>query len=365
MSLIFPTLFLFSCSVSLVLSFSPTHTDLQNQCLDDQKSALLQLHRDLYYAPNFTFSSKVEFWDPNTDCCSLKGITCDAVGHVIELDLSYKNLSGSFHSIFNLHHLQRLNLAGNNFNTTLFQYEFDRFSNLTHLNLSNSCFLGQIPVGISYLTSLVNCNLSGHFPIEVFLLQIQSIDISENDNLEGQLPEFSLNNTLRVLKISFTNFSGKLPESIGNLKFLTTLDLHGCKFFGQIPSSIANLTNLVELGLSYNNFSGFIPAFHRSGVPNLAYLFLWSNHLSGSIHSSLFALPSLQALDLSENELFGEIDECLNASSSLIETLYLGYNSFSSIKLDMFSQIKNLRVLDLSNMSLSIESNITSLLFPN
>ncbi|XP_022722203.1 receptor-like protein 12 [Durio zibethinus] len=498
-SLIFPTLFLFSCSVSLVLSFSPPHTDLQNQCLDDQKSALLQLHHDLYYAPNFTFTSKVELWDPNTDCCSWKGITCDALGHVIVLDLSYKNLSGSFHSIFNLHYLQRLNLAGNNFNTTLFQYEFDRFPNLTHLNLSNSCFHGQIPVEISYLRrlvsldlsnqdscylrynqildpniwwydlpdnlqqtlklenpnfksliqnlrpltdlyldsvnistqrskwcetisiilpnlhvlslsncgltgpfcsslsrlpflsklflggnsisylppnfleissrlvslSLVNCNLSGHFPTKILMFpKIESIDISENDNLEGQLPEFSLNNALRVLKISSTNFSGKLPESIGNLKFLTNLILFGSNFYGQIPSSIANLTNLVELDLSFNNFSGFIPAFHRSGVPNVTHLFLQGNHLSGSIHSSVFTLPSLKDLDLCKNQLVGEIREIPNASSSLIEGLYLGFNSFSSMKLDMFSQLKNLRFLDLSNTSLSIESNITSLAFP-
>ncbi|XP_022722204.1 receptor-like protein 12 [Durio zibethinus] len=500
-SLIFPTLFLFSCSASIVLSFSPPHTDLQNRCLNDQKSALLQLHHDLYYAPNFTFSSKVELWDPNTDCCSWKGITCDALGHVIGLDLSYKNLSGNFHSIFNLHHLQCLNLAGNNFNTTLFQYEFDRFPNLTHLNLSNSCFLGQIPVGISYLTrlvsldlsnqdscyqrynqvlgpfylfylypqpfdlqqplklenpnfktliqnlrpltelyldsvnisaqstkwcettsvvlpnlhvlslsncgltgpfcsslsrlpflsklflggnsisylplnffeissrlvslNLVNCNLSGHFPTEVFLLPIiQSIDISENDNLEGQLPEFPLNNALRILKIFSTNFSGKLPETIGNLKFLTTLDLRFCNFFEQIPSSTANLTNIVELKLGYNNFSGLTPPFHRLGVPNLSCLDLTENHLSGSIPSSLFTLPSLHTLFLWRNQLIGEIGEFPNASSSLIEALYLGYNSFSSVKLDMFFQLKNLRFLDLSKTSLSIESNITSLAFP-
>ncbi|XP_022722585.1 probable leucine-rich repeat receptor-like protein kinase At2g33170 isoform X2 [Durio zibethinus] len=493
-SLIFPTLFLFSCSISLVLSFSPP--DLQNQCLHHQKSALLQLHHDLYYAPNFTFSSKVELWDPNTDCCSWKGITCDALGHVIELDLSYKNLSGSFHSILNLHHLQRLNLAGNNFNTTLFQYEFDKFPNLTHLNLSNSCFHGQIPVEISYLTrlvfldlshqdscylhnyqildwyvdfpdylqqplklknpnfksliqnlrpltelyldgvnistqsskwceitstilpnlhvlslsncgltgpfcsslsrlpflsklvldwntisylppnlleissrlvslSLVNCNLSGHFPTEILKLpKIESIDISNNYALGGQLPEFPSNNALRILTISFTNFSGKLPESIGNLKFLTNLNLWYSNFFGQIPSSIANLTNLVELNLGYNNFSGLIPPFHRSGVPNLGYLYLWGNHLSGSIHSSLFTLPSLHTLLLEENQLVGEIREIPNASSSLIEVLYLGFNSFSSVKLDVFFQLKNLRRLHLSNINLSIEGNITSLAFP-
>ncbi|XVF65298.1 hypothetical protein PTKIN_Ptkin09bG0237100 [Pterospermum kingtungense] len=524
--LLLHTFFLLSCSLSLVLSFSLPQTNPQNHCLANQKSALVQLHHGLYYAQNFTLSSRFDLWDLNSDYCSWNGITCDAFGHVIGLDLSYMNLSGSFHSIFNLHHLQRLNLAGNNFNTTLFQYEFDRLPNITHLNLSNSCFHGQIPMGISYLKRLVsldlsnqdscyqryqkiidpynaiyfyhpvpsefyqhlkledpnfktliknlrsltelfldsvnistqstkwcettsivlprlrvlslsncnlkgpfcsslsrlhflsklfldgnpitylpfnfleistrlvslslkNCNLSGHFPVEILLLpKIQSINISYNDHLTGELPEFPLNNSFQILSISHTNFSGKLPESIGNLKFLTTLDLGFCKFSGQIPSSVANLTNLVKLDLSANNFNGSIPPFHGFGVPNLAHLILDWNQLSGPIHSSLFALPSLQTLRLTGNKLVGEIGEFPNASYSLLkslsfsnnslngsipksifqlsklESLYIGYNKFDSPKIDMFCQLKNLRCLSLSNMSLLIGSDNKSLIFP-
>ncbi|MFQ6628014.1 hypothetical protein Gotur_007839 [Gossypium turneri] len=356
------------------------------------------------------------------------------------MDLSYKSLSGSFHPIFNLHRLQHLNLAGNTFNTTLFSYGFDKLQNLTHLNLSSSCFHGQIPVEISYLTRLVsldlsnqdscylryytfldpyrrdyyysdplpyelyqplklenpnfktliknlrfltelyldgvnistqstkwcettslvlsnlrvlslsycslkgplcsslsrlsflsklildgnpisylppnfleissrlvslslkNCNLSGHFPIEILLPpKIQSIDISENEQLMGQLPEFPANNALQSLLLSYTNFSGKLPQSIGNLKFLTDLELYYCNFFGPIPSSIANLSHLVNLYLGWNK-------------------------LSGSIHSSLFTLPSLKSLSPGENQLVGKIDEFPNASSSLIQELSIGNN---------------------------------------
>ncbi|KAK5841106.1 hypothetical protein PVK06_010014 [Gossypium arboreum] len=375
------------------------------QCLDDQRSPLLQLQHHLYYAPNFTFSSKFELWDPNTDCCFWEGVTCDPYGHVIGLDLRYKNLSGSFHSIFNLHRLQRLNLAGNNINTTLFSYGFDKLQNLTHLNLSSSCFHGQIPMKISHLTRLVSldlsyqddyywrngyyyylpplklekpnfktliknlrfltelyldsvdistqsakwcettslvlsnlrvlslsscglkgplcsslsrlsflsklildgnpisylppnflvnssclvslslrdCNLNGHFPTGILLLpKIQSIDISGNDQLMGQLPEFPANNALQSLLLSHTNFSGKLPHSIGNLKFLTYLELYYCNFFGPIPSSIANLSQLVNL-------------------------YLGGNKLSGSIHSSLFTLPSLKTLYLGDNLLRGSV----------------------------------------------------------
>ncbi|KAG4179800.1 hypothetical protein ERO13_A10G127159v2 [Gossypium hirsutum] len=362
--------FLFSSSTSLHPS---SHTNnLQNHCLHDQRSALLQLQHHLYYAPNFTFSSKLDLWDPNTHCCSWKGVTCDALGHVIGIDLSYQNLSGSFHSIFNLHHLQRLNLAGNNFNTTLFQYGFGKLPNLTHLNLSASydCYwrndqsfasfdptlklekpnfktfiknmrslreLYLDGVNISSqssewceTTSLslpklsvlsmsgCDCNLSGHFPAEFFLLpKMQRIDISDNSRLMSQLPEFPINNTLEVLSLQYTNFSGS------------------------IPASIANLSNLVELYLSDNNFNGSIPPFHRSGVPNLASLDLSWNHLSGSIPSSLFTLSTLQ-------------------------TLSLGYNSFSDcqLKLDMFLQLSNLTRLDLSNISLLIGSHNKSRTLP-
>ncbi|KAH1096175.1 hypothetical protein J1N35_013096 [Gossypium stocksii] len=465
------SLFLFSCFLSLVLSFSPPQTHLPMQCLDDQRAPLLQLQHHLYYAPNFTFSSNFDLWDVYTDCCSWEGVTCDAYGHVIGIDLSYKNLSGSFHSIFDLHHLQHLNLAGNYFHTTLFSYGFDKLQNLTHLNLSSSCFHGQIPMKISHLTRLVsldlsyqvdwywrnrypyylpplklekpnfktfiknlkfltelyldgvdistqstkwcettslvlsnlrvlslsncglkgplcsslarlsflsklilggnpisylppnfleissrlvslslrNCNLNGHFPTGILLLpKIQSIDISSNDQLMGNLPEFSPNNALQSLSLYSTNFSGKLPESIGNLRFLTNLMLLDCKFFGPIPSSIANLSHLVNLYLGGNMFSG-------------------------SIHSSLFTLPSLKTLYLGENQLVGKIDEFPNASSSLIQELYIGNNyltgpipksvlqlpwlerlyiegnNFSFMKLDLSVQLNNLR--DLNNRS--------------
>ncbi|OMO88563.1 hypothetical protein COLO4_20210 [Corchorus olitorius] len=464
--LLFATLILLSSSISFVLCISQFQTSHQNHCLDDQRSALVELQLGLYHSHNFTnFSSKAELWDHlTTDCCTWKGVTCDGLGHVIGLDVSYRNLSGSFQSIFNLHHLQKLNLAGNNFfNNSLFPSLFERLANLTHLNLSASCFHGQIPLGFSYLTRLVSLDLSfqdmcywryylyesGYYDFpalklekpnletmiknmssltelyldrvnistqssdwcetislslpklrvlslsrcgltEIFLSpKMQRLDISDNFVLGGVLPEFPINNSsLQVLSLFGTNFSGKLPESIGNLKLLTSLAISSRQFSGPIPSSIANLSNLVVLFLDSNNFSGQIPPFHRSGVPNLSFLSLCGNSLSGSI-PSIFTLPSLRGLDLSGNQLDGEIDEFTNSSSSLIQYVYLsenhlrgsipdsifhlpmleeldiGYNSFDSMKLDLFFQINNLRWLELSNISLLIGSdNNKSLILP-
>ncbi|KAL1111294.1 hypothetical protein V6Z11_D02G049300 [Gossypium hirsutum] len=347
------SLFLFSCFLSLVLPFSPPQTHLPKQCLDDQRAPLLQLQHHLYYAPNFTFSSKFDLWDVNTDCCSWEGVTCDAYGHVVGIDLSYKNLSGSFHSIFDLHRLQHLNLAGNNFNTTVFKPNFKTFIKnlkfLTELYLDSvdistqsvkwcettSLVLSNLRVHISFLSKLIldgnaisylppnflvnssrlvslslsACNLNGQFPTGILLLpKIQSIDISSNDQLMGQLPEFPVNNALLSLSLHDTNFSGKLPHSIGNLKFLTNLELYYCNFFGPIPSSIANLSHLVNFDLRL-------------------------------IPKSILQLPSL-------------------------ERLYIEGNSFSTMKLDMFVQLNNLRTLWLNNISLLIESDNRSLTFP-
>ncbi|KAL1181111.1 hypothetical protein V6Z11_A02G026100 [Gossypium hirsutum] len=466
-------------------------------CLDDQRSTLLLLQHHLYYAPQFNFSSKFELWDPNTHCCSWKGVTCDALGHVVGIDLSNKNLSGSFHSIFRLRHLQRLNFARNNFNTTLLSYGFHKLQNLTHLNLSSSleisyltrlvsldlsnqgsCYLRYYTIldpyygrynyyelhpeleqplklekpnfktliknlrfltelyldgvdistqsakwcettslvlsnllvlslsncgmkgplcsslsrlsflsklildgnPISYLPpnflvnssrlvslSLIACNLNGHFPTGIHLLpKIQSIDISGNDQLMGQLPEFPANNALQSLLLYFTNFSGKLPEPIGNLKFLTDLDLYGCNFFGPIlvncksydnrsltfpqlerlslrlcnltefPEFIKRQDKLVELDLSNNHIHGFVPNW------------LWKSNLSWA-DLSFYMIDFPKQLLLNDANTF-PID--LNFSFSLLRKLYLESCNISSFPEFLKSQ-ENLEYLKLSNNKIS------------
>jgi hypothetical protein len=64
-------------------------------------------------------------------------------------------------AIFELTSLQRLDLSINCFGQySLPASGFERFSLLTYLNLSNSGFSGQIPIGIGRLASLVSLDLS-------------------------------------------------------------------------------------------------------------------------------------------------------------------------------------------------------------
>ncbi|CAH2068785.1 unnamed protein product [Thlaspi arvense] len=88
------------------------------------------------------------------NCCSWHGIKCDEItGHVIGLDISSSFIYGSINSnssLFRLVHLQRLNLAGNNFNYSEVPSAIGSLSWLTHLDLSHSKFLGNSQEAFSY-----------------------------------------------------------------------------------------------------------------------------------------------------------------------------------------------------------------------
>ena len=53
---------------------------------------------------------------------------------------------------------------------------------------------------------------------------------------------------------------GKIPEKIGSMKELDSVDLSRNHLLGEIPPSMSNLTFLSLLDLSYDNFSGRIPS---------------------------------------------------------------------------------------------------------
>lgn len=93
---------------------------------------------------------KMMNWNKNSDCCNWDGVTCDdSTGDVIGIDVSCGRLQGTIHpnsSLFNLPHLQTLNLAYNNLGGLQIPREIGSFSNsLTHLNLSGCYFFGQVP----------------------------------------------------------------------------------------------------------------------------------------------------------------------------------------------------------------------------
>ncbi|KAM5560520.1 hypothetical protein ABKV19_021604 [Rosa sericea] len=306
------------------------------------------------------------------------------------LSLSSCNLSGPFHeSLANLRSLSVIQLGSNNISAPVPAF-FANFSNLTSL-------------------MLYDCNLQGTFPKEIFQLpSLREISLSGSENLDGSLPEFPKNGSLQYLDLSGTNFSGALPNSIGNLKMLSTIEIRDCNFTGSIPKSMTNLTQLVSLSMYGNNFEGSIPSF--SGAKNLEYIDLayngltgnincinWGNltnlfflnlagnMLDGNIPSCLFSLPSLDSLYLSVNNFSGHFPEISNLSSHFVKGLYLGRNNLEgpipmsifnlrsltdlylssnnfsgSFPLDGLQHLRNLSSLDLSQNSLLLSHDATN-----
>lgn len=62
---------------------------------------------------------------------------------------------------------------------------------------------------------------------------------------------------MKSLVIFNTQFSGPLPDSIGNLKYLNVLNLDNLE--GNIPSSLGNLSQLKILDLG-KDFNGQLPS---------------------------------------------------------------------------------------------------------
>ncbi|KAI8026273.1 Receptor-like protein 6 [Camellia lanceoleosa] len=175
--------------------------------------------------------------------------------------------------------------------------------------------------------SLSSSNLEGQFAPKIFQVpMLQTLDLLNNIKLRGFLPEFLQNGSLQRLVLSYTNFSGRLPDSIGNLRNLSMIDLSECNFTGPIPNSMANLNHLVYLDLSSNNFIGLIPSFQMS--KNLTYIDLSHNTLIGSVPSSYFTgLSNLLYVDLAYNSFSGRIPLSLFSLQSL-QKMQLSNNQF-------------------------------------
>ncbi|KZV40404.1 receptor-like protein 12-like [Dorcoceras hygrometricum] len=306
-------------------------------------------------------------------------------------NLSLRNcgLSGPLDSLSQLPALSVLRLDRNNLSSTV-PNSFTKFSNLTTLSLSS-------------------CSLYGSFPQIIFLLPtLQNLDLSNNLLLEGTIPEFHQIGSFRTIILTYTNFSGSLPDFIGNLRMLSMIKLSHCNFTGPIPATITNLRELVSVDFSFNSFTGSIPTFqmskklsyidlsynklvgpissrHFEGLTNLTFINLGFNALSGSIPSSLFSLPSLQKLQLSNNQFSGQVQEFFTVNSSNLDTLelssnmlegpipmsffnleklnvlLLSFNSFSgTIRLDIIQTLPNLARLELGYNNLSVEVGATN-----
>ncbi|XP_024159491.2 receptor-like protein 6 [Rosa chinensis] len=108
-----------------------------------------------------------------------------------------------------------------------------------------------------YSITLMNKGLQRYF--QKIREDFMAIDLSSN-RFEGKIPEFIGNlKGLRSLNVSSNILSGRIPPSLGNLTNLEALDLSHNNFLGEIPPSLLQLSFLQIFSVSYNNLKGQIP----------------------------------------------------------------------------------------------------------
>ena len=122
------------------------------------------------------------------------------------------------------------------------------------------------------------------------------LDLSFN-NFNGQVPLFP-SEKMKIIFLHTNNFSGTMPKNIGemlpNLRFL---ELASNFITGRIPPSIGMLKNLEILVLRSNSLFGELPP-HREDLRSLNLLDGANNNISGKLPSSMQFLSSLQWLSL-------------------------------------------------------------------
>ncbi|KAL4596715.1 hypothetical protein ACB092_12G183100 [Castanea dentata] len=368
--------FMFLSSIFLLLTFQLSYSlsSMHPLCHADERSALLQF-KESFIINNSTcrffyddYLPPVASWTlENSSCCSWVGVDCDKKsGHVIGLELINSCLYGSINSsssLFQLVHLQLLDLSYNNFNFSQIPSSIGNLSKLQYLRLFDSFFAGQIPSEISQLSKLSSLDLSCNSqPSSCSVLGLVSFDPSSKRLLELKRPHFeslvqNLTN-LEELSLSLVNIPYPVPSLLANMSSLSFLILTSCGLLGELPTNIFQLPNAEFLHLVQNpGLIGNLPDFNRTSHLNylnvmgtgmsgeipasignlgsLEQLSLSFNNFSGLVPPSIGEIPPLicnqtllQVLDLSKNNLSGQIPECLGSLSNSLSILNLGSNNF-------------------------------------
>ena len=294
------------------------------------------------------------------------GVTADALGRVVTLDLSRNGLTGALPvDLGNLAELTALRVDGNALSGRL-PLSLTRMA-LTELRYSDTGLC--VPADAAFRTWLSGiashdgtgavCDpLSDREILEILYDATDGPGWTDSDNwltdaplgdwhgvytdasgrvvtlwlygngLSGSIPPELANLTeLEGLALTYADLTGPIPPALGDLGRLERLWLSGNALSGRIPSELANPSNLWALLLSENNLTGPIPP-ELGNLASLRQLWLSDNGLTGPIPPELGNLANLRQLWLEDNDLNGPLPPELGRLSRLRE-LNLQHNALT------------------------------------
>ncbi|KAG6642832.1 receptor-like protein EIX1 [Carya illinoinensis] len=278
-----------------------------------------------------------------------------------------------------------LDLSGNYFTCSIFHWLFNSTTNLVdlHLRYINGLHECSIPDAFGSLNSLQTLNLAGNMlvggiPRSLWnLCSLDSLHLGYN-RLSGNLYEFMSNasscltDSLQHFVISDNRFTGPLPETIGNLSNLETLNIDNNSLTGVIyEAHFSNLNKLKWLDLGFNflilRFShDWVPPFQlyvislsscRLGSAFPKWLQSQKNYIVLDISNAGISdtipvwfwdfPPRLQYLVMSNNQLHGNLSDLSSPRFNELAGIDLSANLFGG-SISHFL-LNNVSSLDLSN----------------
>ncbi|RDY08004.1 Receptor-like kinase TMK3, partial [Mucuna pruriens] len=306
--------------------------------------------------------------------------------------LDYNDFDAIPSDFFNgLTSIRVLSLEENPLNATTgwsFPKDLENSVQLTNLSLVHCNLVGALPDFLGKLPSLTNLRLSdnrlsGGIPASFGQSSIQVLWLNDQEGggMTGPIDVIASMTFLTQVWLHGNQFTGTIPQNIGNLTSLQELNLNSNQLVGLIPNSLANL-DLQILVLNNNMFMGPIPKFNAAKVsydsnlfcqpkpglqcaPEVTALldFLQNLNYPSSLASKWsgndpcgepwFGLncdrnSKVSMINLPKQKLNGTLSPSLAKLDSLLEIRLAGNNITGNVPSN-FTELKSLSLLDLSD----------------
>ncbi|XP_073022691.1 receptor protein kinase TMK1-like isoform X2 [Primulina eburnea] len=150
--------------------------------------------------------------------------------------------------------------------------ELAECSQLANFSCSSCNIVGPVPAFFGKFPSLTSLRLSGNRLTGVLpssfrdsMVQVLWLNNQDGGGISGPIDVVGTMVGLTQLWLHGNQFTGSIPDNIGDLTSLRQLNLNGNRLVGLIPQSLASM-NLQVLDLNNNMFMGPIPKFKSVNV---------------------------------------------------------------------------------------------------
>lgn len=210
-------------------------------------------------------------------------------------------------------------------------------------------------------TCLAGLNPGDRLPQDLGTVCAGEVEIIiEGKGIIGTIPE-SIGDLsdLRTLEFDSNSLTGGIPSSIGKLENLTSFIVDN-DVGGRIPQQLWALDHLTVLGLRSSSISGSIPTT-TLGLAALSTLTLVGSNVTGDLPAVLAQLTALRFLDVTDNLFTGDIaqmQDALCAIDARVRADILPGNSFTGVITNQCMYTQN--IVPTSSFTASPTSSPTS-----